>query len=393
MENAVIVSAVRTPIGRFGGGLASMRAVELGAVVISEALRRAGVEPGQVEEVILGNVIFAGQGMNPARQASVAAGLPVEVPAMTVNKVCGSGLKSVALAAQAIRLGDAEVIVAGGIESMSQAPYLLPKARWGYRMGNEQVVDSMINDGLFDCMIDCHMGVTAEELASKYGLTREDVDLYALESQSRTKKAVESGRFKEEIVPVRVPQAKGEAVVVSSDEHPRPNVTMEQLAKLGPAFQKVGVVTAGNSAGINDGASAVVVMGESRASRMGLEPMAVIRSYASAALEPRMMGIAPAGASKRALEKAGLSIQDMDLVEINEAFASQVLAAGRELDLDWSRTNVNGGAISLGHPIGASGARILTTLLYEMEKRGSKHGLATLCIGGGQGIAMVVEGA
>jgi acetyl-CoA C-acetyltransferase len=393
MENAVIVSAVRTPIGKFGGGLASVRAVELGAVVISEALKRAGVEPGQVEEVILGNVIFAGQGMNPARQASVGAGLPVEVPAMTVNKVCGSGLKAVALAAQAIRLGDAEVIVAGGIESMSQAPYLLPKARWGYRMGNEQVVDSMINDGLYDCMIDCHMGVTAEELSVKYGLTREDVDLYALESQSRTRKAVESGRFKDEIAPVSVPQGKGAPVVVSLDEHPRPNVTMEQLAKLGPAFQKVGVVTAGNAAGINDGASAVVVMSESRASRMGLEPMAVIRSYASAALEPRMMGIAPAGASKRALEKAGLSIQDMDLVEINEAFASQVLAAGRELDLDWSRTNVNGGAISLGHPIGASGARILTTLLYEMEKRGSRHGLATLCIGGGQGIAMVVESA
>ena len=391
MENAVIVSAVRTAIGKFGGGLSGVPAVDLGATVIAEALSRAKVEPDQVDEVIMGNILSAGQGMNPARQSSVKARLPVEVPAMTINKMCGSGLKSVALAAQSIRLGDADVIVAGGIESMSQAPYLLPRARFGYRMGNGELVDSIINDGLYDCMIDCHMGVTAEELAGKYGITREDVDLYSLESQDRAKTAMEEGRFAEEIVSVAAPQSRGEPLVVDTDEHPRPNVTMEQLSGLKPAFQSPGIVTAGNSAGINDGAAAVVVMSESRAQEMGLEPMAVIRSYASAALEPRMMGIAPVGAVKKSLNKADLTLDDMDLVELNEAFAAQVLAVGKEIDLNWERTNVNGGAIALGHPIGASGARILTTLLYEMGRRHSRYGLATLCIGGGQGIAMVVE--
>jgi acetyl-CoA C-acetyltransferase len=393
MENAVIISAVRTPIGRFGGGLSNTSAVDLGAVAIAEALNRAGVESGRVDEVIMGNVLFAGQGMNPARQSAVKAGLPVEIPAMTVNKVCGSGLKAVVLAAQAIRLGDAEVVVAGGMESMSLAPYLLPKARTGYRMGHGELVDSMINDGLYDCMIDCHMGVTAEHLADVYGLTREDVDLYAMESQARAGRAVEERRFAQEIVPITVSKTRGEDLVVSVDEHLRPDVTMEKLGNLKPAFQKVGVVTAGNAAGINDGASATVVMSESRARDLGLKPMAVIKSYASAALEPRMMGVAPAGAVKLALGKAGLTLGDVDLVEINEAFAAQVLSVGRELELDWERTNVNGGAIALGHPIGASGTRILTTLLYEMERRGSRYGLATLCIGGGQGIAMVVEGA
>ncbi|MEE8159901.1 MAG: acetyl-CoA C-acetyltransferase [Dehalococcoidia bacterium] len=393
MENAVIVSAVRTPIGRFGGGLSSVPAVDLGGVAIAEALKRARVEPGQVDEVIMGNVLFAGQGMNPARQSSLKAGLPVEVPAMTINKVCGSGLKAVALAAQAIKLGDADVVVAGGIENMSRAPYLLPKARYGYRMGHGELIDSMINDGLHDCMIDCHMGQTAEHLSEVYGINREDVDLYAMESQARTKRAVEQGFFAQEIVPVTLPQSRGEAVVVDADEHPRPDVTMERLAQLKSAFQKAGIVTAGNSAGINDGASAVVVTSESRAKQMGLEPMAVIRSYASAALEPRMMGVAPTGAVKRALDRAGKTLNDMGLVEINEAFAAQVLSVGKEIDLDWERTNVNGGAIALGHPIGASGARILTTLLHEMGRRHVQYGLATLCIGGGQGIAMVVEQA
>ena len=393
MESAVIVSAVRTPIGRFGGGLSTVPAVDLGGVAIAEALKRVRVEPGQVDEVIMGNVLFAGQGMNPARQSSLKAGLPVEVPAMTINKVCGSGLKAVALAAQAIKLGDADVVVAGGIESMSRAPYLLPKARYGYRMGHGELIDSMINDGLHDCMIDCHMGQTAEHLSEVYGINREDVDLYAMESQARTKRAVEQGFFAQEIVPVTVPQSCGEAVVVDADEHPRPDVTMERLAQLKSAFQKAGIVTAGNSAGINDGASAVVVTSESRAKQMGLEPMAVIRSYASAALEPRMMGVAPAGAVKKALDRAGKTLDDMGLVEINEAFAAQVLSVGKEIDLDWERTNVNGGAIALGHPIGASGARILTTLLHEMGRRHVQYGLATLCIGGGQGIAMVVERA
>ncbi len=393
MENAVIISAVRTPIGRFGGGLSEVPAVDLGAVVITAALDRAGVAPEEVDEVIMGNVLMAGQGMNPARQSLVKAGLPVEVPAMTVNKVCGSGLKAVALASQAVRLGEANVVVAGGIESMSRAPYLVPRGRYGYRMGHGQLLDSMITDGLHDCMIDCHMGVTAEHLAQVYGINREDVDLYALESQARTKRAVELGLFDDEIVPVATGRNDGKAETVAADEHPRPGVSMERLAQLPAAFQKDGVITAGNAAGINDGASALVVASESWASRRGLEPVAAIRGCASAALEPRMMGVAPAGAVKKALDRAGVSMDDVGLVEINEAFAAQVLSVGREIDLDWDIVNVNGGAIALGHPIGASGARILTTLLHEMGRRDTRHGLATLCIGGGQGIAMVVEGA
>ena len=390
MEEAVIVSAVRTPIGRFGGGLSEVSAVDLGAVVVEEAVKRAGVEPGQVDEVIMGNVLMAGQGMNPARQSLVKAGLPVQVPAMTINKVCGSGLKSVALAAQSIRLGEADVVVAGGMESMSGAPYLIPRGRYGYRMGHGEFLDSMINDGLHDCMIDCHMGVTAEELSDIYGINREDVDLFAMESQARAGRAVELGLFDDEIVPVTVPGRRGDTVV-EADEHPRPEVTMERLGQLPAPFRKGGIVTAGNAAGINDGASAVVVTSSSWAEKNGMEPMATIRSCASAALEPRMMGVAPAGAVNKALDRAGLELEDMDLVEINEAFAAQVLSVGREIELDWDITNVNGGAIALGHPIGASGARILTTLLHEMGRRDSRHGLATLCIGGGMGIAMVVE--
>ncbi len=391
MEEAVIVSAVRTPIGRFGGGLSEVSAVDLGAVVVEEAVKRAGVEPAQVDEVIMGNVLMAGQGMNPARQSLVKAGLPVQVPAMTINKVCGSGLKSVALAAQSIRLGEADVVVAGGMESMSLAPYLIPRGRYGYRMGHGEFLDAMINDGLHDCMIDCHMGVTAEELSDIYGINREDVDLYSMESQARAGRAVELGFFEDEIVPVTVPGRRGDTVV-DADEHPRPEVTMERLGQLPAPFRKGGIITAGNAAGINDGAAAVVVTSSSWAQKNGLEPMATIRSCAAAALEPRMMGVAPAGAVNKALDMAGLELDDMDLVEINEAFAAQVLSVGREIDLDWERTNVNGGAIALGHPIGASGARILTTLLHEMGRRDARHGLATLCIGGGMGIAMVVEG-
>ena len=390
MEEAVIISAVRTPIGRFGGGLSEVSAVDLGAVVIEEAVRRAGVTPEQVDEVIMGNVLMAGQGMNPARQSLVRSGLPVQVPAMTINKVCGSGLKAVALAAQSIRLGEAEVVVAGGMESMSCAPYIVPRGRYGYRMGHGELLDSMINDGLHDCMIDCHMGVTAEHLSDVYAINREDVDLYSMESQARAGRAMELGLFEDEIVPVQVPGRRG-VTLVEADEHPRPEVTMERLGKLPAPFRKDGIITAGNAAGINDGASAVVVTSLSWAQRMGLEPMATIRSCASAALEPRMMGVAPAGAVNKALDRAGLGLKDMDLVEINEAFAAQVLSVGREIDLDWERTNVNGGAIALGHPIGASGARILTTLLHEMGRRDAHHGLATLCIGGGMGIAMVVE--
>ena len=391
MENAVVVSAVRTAIGKFGGGLSDVPAVDLGAVVIAEALKRAKVDPEQVDEVIMGNILSAGHGMNLARQSLVKAGLPVEVPAMTINKMCGSGLKSVALAAQSIRLGDANVVVAGGIESMSRAPYLLPRARFGYRMGNGELVDSMINDGLNDCMIDCHMGVTAEELAEKYNITREDVDLYSLETQSRAKAAMEEGRFAGEIVAVPIDKSTGETLMMDVDEYPRPNVSMGQLSGLKPAVQSLGVVTAGNSAGGNDGAAAVVVTSESRAKEMGLEPMAVIRSYATTALEPRMMGLAPVRAIEESLNRACLNLSDINLVEINEAFAAQVLAVGQEIGLNWSTTNVNGGAIALGHPIGASGTRILTTLLHEMKRRHNQYGLASLCIGGGQGIAMVVE--
>ena len=360
MDNPVIISAVRTPIGKFGGVYSNVSAVELGGVAIAEALHRVELSPRNIDEVIMGNVLLAGQGMNPARQCSLKAGLPVGVPAMTINKVCGSGLKSVILAAQAIKLGDADIVVAGGIENMSRAPYLLPKARYGYRMGDGMLIDSMINDGLNDCLIDCHMGQTAEYLTEIYGLNREDVDLYAMESQSRARKAIDNDIFTEEIVPVMVPDGIGQQEV-TMDEHPRPDVSMEKLAQLKPAFQESGIITAGNSAGINDGAAALVVTSESRANELGLSPMARIRSYSSAALEPKMMGIAPAKAINQALKKAELTLKDIDLVEINEAFAAQVLSVGKEIDLDWSITNVNGGAIALGHPIGASGSRILTT--------------------------------
>ncbi len=393
MDDAVIVSAVRTPIGTFGGGLSPMPAVELGALVIAEALKRADVEPGEVDEVLMGNILSAGLGMNPARQAAVKAGIPVSVPSMTINKMCGSGLKTVALATQAIRCGDAQVVVAGGMESMSQAPFLLPRARWGYHMGNGELIDVMLSDGLYCNMADCHMGITAETLAEMYEISREDMDIFAAESQARAKRTVERGLFADEILPVNVPQPKGEPLLVDADEHPRPDTTTERLARLSPAFKKAGSITAGNAAGINDGAAVVVVMSAQRAQELGLRPLAVVRSYASAGVEPHLMGIGPVPAVRKALDKADLSMDDVDLVELNEAFAAQSLAVGKELDLDWSRTNVNGGAIALGHPIGASGARILTTLLHEMRRSNAHNGLATLCIGGGQGIALIVENA
>ncbi len=389
VQDAVIVSAVRTAIGTYGGGLAEVPAVKLGEICIRAALERADLKPSQVEEVIMGNVLQAGLGQNPARQAAVNAGLPVEVPAMTINKVCGSGLKAVALAAQAIKLGDAEIIVAGGMESMSRAPYLLEKARFGYRMGDGELVDSMIRDGLWDAFNQCHMGITAENICSDCHLTREELDEFALHSQQKATQAIASGVFRDEIVPVEVPGRKG-PTIFGTDQQPR-ETTAEGLAKLRPAFKKDGLVTAGNSSGLNDGGAAVVVMSAKKAQELGLKPMARIRSYAAAGVDPRVMGLGPIPSSQRALEKAGLRVSDLDLIEANEAFAAQSVAVGKELGFDRSKLNVNGGAIALGHPIGASGTRVLITLLYEMQRRNAHYGLATLCIGGGQGVAMIVE--
>lgn len=391
MTEVVIVAAVRTPIGSFGGSLKDISAVDLGSLVIKNAIERAGLEPEQVDEVIMGNVLGAGLGQNVARQMSVHAGVPVTVPAFTINKVCGSGLKAVQLAAQAVLCGDAEVVVAGGAENMSQAPYILPNQRWGSRMGNATVVDTMLRDGLTDGSEDYHMGITAENVAEQYGITREDQDSFALQSQKRAVAAVEAGRFKEEIVPVEIPQRRGEPLVFDTDEFPRKDVSLEGLSKLRPAFQKDGSVTAGNSSGINDGAAAVVVMSAEKAKELGIPVLATIKSYASAGLDPKVMGCGPIYASRKALEKAGLTVADLDLVESNEAFAAQACAVAKELNLDLEKVNVNGGAISLGHPIGASGCRILVTLLHEMQKRDAKRGLVTLCIGGGMGTALIVE--
>ncbi|SMB99208.1 acetyl-CoA acetyltransferase [Thermanaeromonas toyohensis ToBE] len=393
MTEVVIVSAVRTAIGSFGGTLKDIAATELGAVVVKEAIQRAGIRPDQVDEVILGNVLQAGQGQNPARQAAIKAGLPVEIPAMTINMVCGSGLRAVNLAASLIVSGEADIIVAGGMESMSQAPYALPGARWGMRMGDGQVVDIMIKDGLWDVFNDYHMGITAENLAEKYNISREEQDLFALESQKRAEKAIKEGRFREEIVPVVVPQKKGEPIIFAQDEHPRFGTTLEALAKLRPAFKKDGTVTAGNASGINDGAAALVLTSAWKAESLGLKPLAVLRSWATAGVEPSIMGIGPVEATRKALKRAGLTLADIDLIEANEAFAAQCLAVAKELELDLNKTNVNGGAIALGHPIGASGARILVTLLYEMQRRDSRYGLATLCVGGGMGVATIVERA
>lgn len=391
MREVVIASAVRTAIGAFGGGLKDVAAADLGATVIKEAINRAGIKGEQVQEVIMGNVLQAGLGQNVARQAVIKAGLPNEVPAFTLNKVCGSGLRAVSLACQMIKAGDADVIVAGGMESMSKAPYILQTARWGQRMGNGQMVDTMINDGLWDAFNNYHMGITAENIAEQWGLTREEQDAFAAASQQKAEKAIKEGKFKDEIVPVMIPQRKGEPVAFDTDEYPKFGTTIESLTKLKPAFKKDGTVTAGNASGINDGAAALVIMSADKAKELGITPLAKITSYGSAGLEPSIMGYGPFHSTKIALEKANLTIEDIDLIEANEAFASQSLAVGKDLRFDMEKVNVNGGAIALGHPIGASGARILVTLLHEMNKRDAKKGLATLCIGGGMGTALIVE--
>jgi acetyl-CoA C-acetyltransferase len=389
-DEVVILSGCRTPIGTFGGAFKDVSPVALGTVAVREAVRRAGVRPDQVDEVILGCILQAGQGMNVARQVTIKAGLPETVPAHTVNKVCGSGLKAVMLAAQAVRCADAEIVVAGGTESMSRAPYLLPGARWGERLGHGKALDHMLHEGLTDAFHDIHMGITAENVVEKYGISREDQDRFAAESQARAEAAIQQGRFKDEIVPVAVPGKKGETLV-DTDEHPRAGTTVETLAKLKPAFKPGGTVTAGNASGLNDGAAAVVVTSAARARSLGATPLARIVSYASAAVDPRIMGIGPVPAVRKALEKASLSADQIDLFELNEAFAAQSLAVLRDLKLDAARVNVNGGAIALGHPIGASGARILVTLMHALRARDKRLGLAGLCIGGGQGVAMVVE--
>ncbi|MFE8153928.1 acetyl-CoA C-acetyltransferase [Brenneria goodwinii] len=391
MNNAVIVSAARTAVGSFNGGLASVSAADLGAHVIREAIRRAGIEAGVIDEVIMGNVLQAGLGQNPARQAALKGGIMKEISSFTVNKVCGSGLKSVALAAQAIRSGDANVVLAGGMESMSQAPYLLDsKARWGYRLGNGHLQDVILQDGLLCAINGYHMGITAENVAKEYNISREQQDSAALASQQKAIAAIAKGAFAKEITPIVIKGRKGE-VIFDTDEHPRAETTLEKLAALRPAFDKNGSVTAGNASGINDGAAALIVMSEQRARDLGLKPLARIRGYASAGVGPDIMGMGPVPATLNVLKSTGLSLSDIDLIEANEAFAAQFLAVGKVLGFDEEKVNVNGGAIALGHPIGASGARILVTLLHAMEARDKALGLATLCIGGGQGTAMIVE--
>lgn len=390
MATPVIVAAVRTPIGRFGGVFKDLPAWRLGASAIAGALSRVGLEPAAVEDVIMGNVLQAGQGMNPARRASMTAGLPDSVPAVTVNMVCGSGLRAVVMAAQAIALGEAQIVVAGGMESMSQAPYLLTGARFGYRLGHGMLVDSLLAEGLTDAFHDCHMGITAENIAREYGIGREEQDRYAVESQRRAALAWETGAFADEIIPVEVPGRQG-SELVTRDEHPRPETTLEGLLRLRPAFDPAGTVTAGNASGINDGAAALVVMAEERARALGFEPLARVRSWAWAGVPPRVMGLGPIPALRQALARAELRIEDLDLYEVNEAFAVQVLAVQRELGLDPQRLNIYGGAIALGHPIGASGARILVTLVHALRRTGGRYGAAALCIGGGMGIAVIVE--
>ncbi|MUV28369.1 acetyl-CoA C-acetyltransferase [Burkholderia thailandensis] len=391
MTDVVIVSAARTAVGKFGGSLAKIAAPELGATVIRAVLERAGVKPEQVSEVILGQVLTAGSGQNPARQALIAAGLPNAVPGMTINKVCGSGLKAVMLAANAIVAGDAEIVVAGGQENMSAAPHVLPGSRDGFRMGDAKLVDSMIVDGLWDVYNKYHMGVTAENVAKEYGITREAQDQFAALSQNKAEAAQKAGRFDDEIVPIEIPQRKGEPLRFATDEFVRYGVTAESLASLKPAFAKDGTVTAANASGINDGAAAVLVMSAKKAEALGLEPLARIKAYANAGVDPSVMGMGPVPASRRCLERGGWSVGDLDLMEINEAFAAQALAVHKQMGWDTSKVNVNGGAIAIGHPIGASGCRILVTLLHEMQKRDAKRGLASLCIGGGMGVALALE--
>jgi acetyl-CoA C-acetyltransferase len=387
----VMLGACRTPIGAFGGAFKDLSAVDLGAVVIRETIARTSVKPADIGDVIMGCVLQAGAGMNVARQAAIKAGVPVEVPGMTVNRVCGSGLQAVVHAVEAIRVGYVDTMLAGGTESMSNAPYLLKGARWGYRMGNAEAIDSMLLEGLTCAMGGCHMGVTAEEVAAKYRVSRADQDAFAAESQRRAEAAIKEGRFKDEIVAVSVPQRKGDPILVATDEYPRPGTTAEKLAALKPAFKKEGTVTAGNASGINDGAAAMVVATAAKAKQIGAKPLARILSYVSTGVEPSIMGIGPIPAVRKVLERAGLRVEDIDLFELNEAFAAQSLAVTRELGIDPAKVNVNGGAIALGHPIGASGARVLTTLAYALRARKKRYGIAALCIGGGMGIAMAIE--
>ncbi|MCS3835723.1 acetyl-CoA C-acetyltransferase [Pseudomonas sp. JAI111] len=390
MNDVVIVAATRTAIGTFQGSLSEVSAVELGSTVIRALLTKTGVDPASVDEVILGQVLTAGCGQNPARQAAIRAGLPNSVPAMTINKLCGSGLKTVSLAVQAIRCGDAEIIIAGGMENMSLAPYTLAKARTGLRMGHASLADSMLQDGLIDAFNDYHMGITAENLVECYQLTREQQDAYAARSQARAAAAINAGHFKAEITPVTIPQRKGEPLAIDTDEQPRPDATADSLAKLRPAFKKDGSVTAGNASTLNDGAAAVMLMSAAKASELGLPALATIKGYASAAVDPAIMGIGPVPATKKCLANAGWDLEEVDLIEANEAFAAQALSVGHELGWNHDKVNVNGGAIALGHPIGASGCRVLVTLLHEMIRRNAKKGLVTLCIGGGMGVAMAL---
>lgn len=391
MTDVVIVSAARTAVGKFGGSLAKIAAPELGVTVIKAVLERSGVKPEQVSEVIMGQVLAAGAGQNPARQSLIKAGLPDMVPGMTINKVCGSGLKAVMLAANAIIAGDAEIVIAGGQENMSAAPHVLPGSRDGFRMGDAKLIDTMIVDGLWDVYNNYHMGTTAENVAKEFGITREQQDAFAALSQNKAEAAQKAGRFNDEIVPVAIPQRKGEPLQFNTDEFVRHGVTAEALAGLKPAFSKEGTVTAANASGINDGAAAVVVMSAKKAEALGLTPLARIKAYANAGVDPKVMGMGPVPASKRCLERAGWSVNDLDLMEINEAFAAQALAVHKQMGWDQSKINVNGGAIAIGHPIGASGCRILVTLLHEMQQRDAKKGLASLCIGGGMGVALAVE--
>lgn len=391
MKDVVIVSAARTAIGNFGGGLSKLTAIEIGVIAAKEAIKRAGIKTDVIDEIIVGNILSSGLGQNVARQIGINSGIPVNVPAMTINKLCGSGLKAVSLAAQMIMLGDADVVLAGGTESMSNAPYLLPKARFGLKMGNAQLIDSLIQDGLTDAFSKEHMGITAENIAERWNISREEQDEFALKSQNKTESAIKEGKFADEIVPIEIPQRKGDPIIFDTDEFPKSGVTLDKLKKLKPAFKKDGTVTAATSSGINDGAAMLIVMSADKAKELGLKPMVKIISYASVALDPEIMGYGPVPATQKALKRINMNINEIDLIEANEAFAAQSIAVARDLKCDVNKINVNGGAIALGHPIGASGARILTSLIYEMKKSDSSKGLATLCIGGGQGTAIIVE--
>jgi len=391
MSGVVIVSAVRTAVGSFGGSLKNVSAVELGAAVIREAIIRAGIKPEIIDEVVMGNVVQADGGPNPSRQAAVKAGIPYDVPSFTINKLCGSGLRAVSLAYQMILSGDSDIVVAGGMENMSMAPYLLTENRWGQRMGDGKIKDALFEDALTDPFLNYHMGVTAENIAQRWNITREMQDNFSLSSQLKTEKAILEGKFKDEIVPISIPQRKGDAIIFEQDEYPKFGSCIENLTKLKPAFKKDGTVTAGNSSGLNDGAAAFVIMSEDKAKQLGIKPLAKIVSFASKGLDPAIMGYGPVPSTRAALEKANLKVEDMDLIEVNEAFAAQSLAVAKDLNFDMEKVNVNGGAIALGHALGGSGGRILVTLIHEMIKRDAKKGLATLCIGGGQGTAIVIE--